>query len=253
MSARSSKLLLSGGVCVALVVLVALFMHQHGVYRSEREALDLAVYQIERELKRARVWDTDAANLSAKKREVEVQITALHRMLPAKLEIKAFIDRFETIAGELDIQATLVKAFSEKKDFWGEASLSFRLRGRADAMRALVVRQHRSPRLLSWKRLSISDNTAQVELIIYAMPDRREEQSVEPRLCDGVDSRVWLWPYKGRIDRISGRLNTLCGEFRDRSENIRTIRELERKMKYLKTGTEVAGELKKRKTLPLML
>jgi hypothetical protein len=98
--------------------------------------------------------------------------------------------------------------------------------------------------------LQCANKECDIELSIFSIPDPEEEplSVFDIQACAEFNSKVWLWPFKDRIQDTYEELNSLCKERLRQSSAIRSTEELMEKLRLSRFIEEVVKHLAKAET-----
>ena len=251
MDHRVSRRIIQAAVCILLAVLIITVLRQYSVYHKERNILFISEFRIRDKLRRAKMKEQDFENLVNERAKAERQLTQLHALLPEKIGVDGFLDRFSAFAKEFSVQIHNTQVEKKNRDFYVEALIRMTLHGSEKNVRGLTERQLKEKRLTSWKTFREGENTFTIEIHIYAINEWKPKKiDIEKTMCPEFETKVWLWPFKGKIEKMHQELDDLCKRSQDHFEALKRIEELADKRQNITTGVEILRELEKKRTLP---
>ncbi|MBW1943329.1 MAG: hypothetical protein JRJ51_10915 [Deltaproteobacteria bacterium] len=202
-------------------------------------------------LHRAKVKEKNWKKFTNETLEIEHQVNELNALLPPKLGVESFLDQFSFLANGFNIEVRNAHRVVKQRDFYVEALLSMTLYGNEKDVRALIEKQLGEKRLTSWKTLRGTEKTFPIEIIIYSIKQWKPKKiDIDKIMCPEFESKIWLWPFKGRIEKKHHELDDLCKKAQDHFKTLKLIEELIAKKRYLNLRVHIFKELEKNRTLP---
>lgn len=249
---RYSRRVILTAACILIAVLIITVLMQYGVYRKERNILLFSEFRIRKELRRAtKVKEGNLKEFADERLEAGRMLKELEAILPTEIGVESFLEQFASFAKELNVDVHNAHSVVKRRDFYAEALLSMTLHGDEKDVRALIGKQLEEKRLTSWKTFREDEKSFPIELIIYSIKQRKPKKiDVDKIMCPEFESNVWLWPFKGRIEKYHRELDYLCDEARDHFEILQLFKELADKRRYLLPALRILKHLQENRTLP---
>ena len=215
------------------LVIGAFCFQQYVTYRSESQSLASAIHWIDHQLKRAQAVGREPGRLGQAIGGVEEKLSQQRLQVPATLDAEGFLNRFSAMAGGLDVDVKASQTESLSLDFYDQAILRLKLSGEHKDIIALLEKVSTGERLAQYKMLQCASNECDVEISIYSVPEP-EEESVgvfDMQACGEFKSKVWLWPFSGRIQDRKEALKRLCEERQRQGSAIQSTQKLMEKLR----------------------
>jgi hypothetical protein len=137
-------------------------------------------------------------------------------------------------------------------DFYDQAILSLELTGDDKDIRALLEKVATGERLTKQKVLECVNEACDVEVSIFSIPQPEEEplDVFDMQGCAEFNSKVWLWPFKGRIEDSCEELKSLCKKRQSQSSAIQSTQKLMEQLRLSQFMGEVINHLTTPETSP---
>ncbi|MBW1744302.1 MAG: hypothetical protein JRJ47_12880 [Deltaproteobacteria bacterium] len=251
MDPQARRRLITVFAIISGVLIVGAFCaQQYLTYRSESRTLTAAIRWVDHQLRRVQAVERQPAKLSQVFKGVEEKLSQQRLQVPAKLDVGGFLDHFSAMASRFDVEVKASQGESSSRDFYDQATLRLKLAGDDKDVRTLLEKLSTGDRLTRYKVLQWTNKECDIELSIFSIPEAEEEPLgvFDIQACAEFNSRVWLWPFKGRIQDRYEELNSLCKERQRQSSAIRSTEELMGKLRLSRFIEEVVKHLAKAET-----
>jgi hypothetical protein len=246
MDSQTRRKFITAFALISGVLIVGAFCAQQYVtYRSESETLAAAIHWVDHQLKRTQGVEGKSGSLDEAVKGVEDKLSQQRLQVPAKLDVEGFLNYLSAMVNEFDVEVKASHAEFLSLDFYDQATLELKLAGDDKDIRALLDRVRSGARLTRCKVLQCANKECDVELSIFSIPQPEEEHlSVfDLQACAEFRSKVWLWPFQGRIQDRCQELKSLCEERQRQSGAVRSTQELVEKLRFSQLIGEVINHL----------
>jgi len=218
---RSGPVFLIGALLA--MVLVIGWVYQYGAYQKEIEVLQHDVDRIQVELAKLKIVREKMAALDKETIEKELTMERARAKVPVGVDADAFMDEFKVWVADAGKTVNGYAYESVKKGGYAhEIRFTVEVEWGATSAQAVYARSLEDKRIIHWSEESLEGGfgAGPMNPIIYGFDEedectreRRDEQlaaeSARTRSDQTPDvskSKVWLWPYKGRIARMNEEL-----------------------------------------------
>ena len=244
------RLLIAFALIAGVLVAGAFSAQQYVTYRSESQTLASSVRWIDHQLKRIQAVERQPGRLDQALKGVEVKLSQQRLQVPATLDVEGFLDYFSAMAGRFDVEVKAGQSESSSSAFYDQATLRLKLAGDDENVRALLEKLRTGDRLMRYKVLQCADKECDIELSIFSVPDLEEEplNVFDIQACAEFNSKVWLWPFKGRIQDRYEELKILCKERQRQGRAVQSTEELMEKLRLSQFIGEVIKHLARAET-----
>jgi hypothetical protein len=232
------------------LIVGALCTQQYLTYRSESQTLAAAIRWVDHQLGKVQAVERQPGRLGQVIKGVEEKLSQQRLQVPATLDVGGFLDHFSAMASRFYVKVKASQGESSPRDFYDQATLRLKLTGDDKDVRALLEKLSTGDRLTQCKVLQCANKECDIELSIFSIPDPEEEplSVFDIQACAEFNSKVWLWPFKDRIQDTYEELNSLCKERLRQSSAIRSTEELMEKLRLSRFIEEVVKHLAKAET-----
>jgi hypothetical protein len=239
------KLITAFALISGVLVLSAFFAQQYFTYQSETQTLTWAARWADHQLRRVQAAERPPGRLGEAINAVEEKLSRQRLQVPATLDVEGFLTHFTAMAREFDVEVRASHAEFLSLDFYDQAILKLKMAGDDKDIRALFEKLGTGDRLMRYKVLECANKECSVSLFIFSVPEPEEEPRgvFNTEACSEFNSKVWLWPLKGRIQERYEELRTLCEERQKQSSSIRSTEELMGKLRFSQFVEEVIKHL----------
>jgi hypothetical protein len=239
------KLITAFALISGALVVGAFCAQQYVTYRSERQTLASAIDWADHQLRRVRAVERQPGRLDQAIKGVEEKLSQQRLQVPATLDVEGFLNHFAAMVNEFDVEVKASHAEFLSLDFYDQATLELKLAGDDKDIRALLETVGSGDRLTQYKVLQCANKECDIELSIFSIPQPEEEHLnvFDMQACAEFNSKVWLWPLKGRIQDKYGELEALCRDQQRQSSAIRSTQELVEKARFSQFMGEVIKHL----------
>jgi hypothetical protein len=239
------KLITAFALISGALIVGAFCAQQYVTYRSESRTLAAAIHRVDHELRRIQAVEGQPSRLDEAIKGVEEKLSQQRLQVPATLDVEGFLNYFAAMVNEFDVEVKASHAEFLSLDFYDQATLELKLAGDDKAIRALLDKVSSGTRLTQHKVLQCANKECDVELTIFSVPEPEEEHlSVfDMHTCAEFNSKVWLWPFQGRIQDRCEELKNLCKERQRQGSAIRSTQELVEKLRFSQLIGEVIKHL----------
>jgi hypothetical protein len=227
-----------------VLVIAAFCFQQYVTYRSESQTLGSAIHWIDHQLRRAQAVGR-LGTLGQAVEGVETKLSQQRLQVPATLDEEGFLSHFSAMAGRFDVQVKASQTEFLSLDFYDQAILRLRLAGEEGNITALLETLGAGKRLARHKVLHCTSNECDVEISIFSIPEPEEEPAdvLDMQACGEFNSKVWLWPLRGRIQDRKEALKKLCEERQRQGSAIESTQRLMEKLRLSQFIGEVIKHL----------
>ena len=233
------------------VVLAIVCGFQYYAYRSEMVEMDYQLEKGEHLLRIARLLEKKETELKARINMLDTDISDIRRILPLSLYVDRFMKRFEAAAVSSGVEIINVDHRESRREFYRTSRLRFRISGPEEGRERLRKEISQSERLVKWIEERPVGDGYDLLLEIYSVPSPVKKDSFdrgELRVTRAErGSRVWLWPFKGKIAGTKERLGLLRSQLRGYSGILKTDAKLRALNKELKMLIDILAHLKRQK------
>ena len=241
---RRRKLITAFALISGVLVIGAFWFQQYVTYRSETQTLASAIQWIDHQLK-AQPEGGEPGRLGQAIEGVEEKLSQQRLQVPATLDAEEFLNHFSAMADGFDVDVKASQTESLSLDFYDRAILRLKLAGEHKDIISLLEKLSTGERLAQYKVLQCASNECDVEISIYSVPEL-EGESVDVfdmQACGKFNSKVWLWPFKGRIQDRKEALKRLCEERQRQAGAIQSTQKLMEKLRLSQFIGEVIKHL----------
>lgn len=251
MDPQARRRLITFFALIAGALIVGAFcVQQYLTYRSESQTLAAAMRWVDHQLNKVQAVERQRGRLGQVIEGVEEKLSQQRLQVPATLDEEGFLNHFSAMASGFEVEVKASGGESSSRDFYDQAILRLKLAGDGEDIRALLEKLSTGDRLTRYKVLQCAERECDIELSIFAVPDPEEEplNVFDIQACGGFNSRVWLWPFKSRIQERCEKLNNLCKERQRQSSAIRSTDDLMAKLRLSRLIGEVINHLRAAET-----
>jgi hypothetical protein len=154
-----------------------------------------------------------ALKLDEFKRErtrLDDQRAKVRRVMPATLDPSGFVTGLRTETARHGLAISSWTAQTSAKDRLQTATIDMKLKGRTEEVEALGRRVETMARLATWTVLEREGERATARVAIYALANR--PAAAGPAWCGPYNGRVWMWPFRGQLERTRRAREAPCRE-----------------------------------------
>jgi hypothetical protein len=141
---------------------------------------------------------------------LDEKLASVRRVMPAKLDPAAYVLGLQTECARYGLAIVDWTERAGAKDRLQNATINLKLAGRTESVEALGRRVETMARLATWTLLEAQGDRASARVVIYALA--KPPASPSPAWCGPYHGRVWLWPFRGWLERARRAREAPCRE-----------------------------------------
>ena len=229
-------------------VIAVVYGYQYYLYRSETVRLERRLGQGEDLFRKVRMLEKKKPDLTKRIEALKNDVWEMRSILPPSLEIDRFIEIFEKVAGTFGVEVLDSHHEEEERDFYLVSRIRFRLAGTEEGVESVRNRLDMMARVVKWVEWKPADDGHDLLVEIYAIPFPEEKEGrrgdILPATPAERESRVWIWPLKGKVEEAVKRLRAIRIRLKEHAEILELDAELRDRQSDLKKRIELITQLR---------
>ncbi len=212
---------------IVTLVLAGTWLAQYLRYREEQLLLAQAL-RANGEIHRAlEATEAKSVEFHAEVAALADKLAVLRGIVPAAPDEGGFVDGLRGLCREHGVELKDWAVRTRRRDDlpW-RTELALTLTGSASGLAAVGQHVERGRRLATWGPVTTHDSIATAVVTLYTLPGRG---SAGPRRGDRMPgaSRVWVWPYTGRVRAQRDALARLQAAVQEHASTLHEVDQLE--------------------------